>query len=228
RWAHDNLSREATPHELNILGLFSTTCSGDEEEAAGRARRYYSARGPAPTALDRPLSTKALLARWLMILDLSELQPSHLKNHFKGNYWKDFISCMKNAYPLRFTEIHIINTERLKTISLLLLHIGMYPWRRKMVYFHGGADLIDEWTKKLLSNSKWLQSEERKFYNTDLKPEIKTRTRHRSVMRTLKPNGSYDMITRTHSCKSLNRDDLDDGMYGAYRTLKITSDKFYV
>lgn len=46
RWAQDNLSREATPYELIILGLFSTTCSGDEEEAAGRARRYYSARGP--------------------------------------------------------------------------------------------------------------------------------------------------------------------------------------
>lgn len=90
--------------------------------------------------------------------------------------------------------------------------------------------LSDEWTKKLLSNSNWLKTEERKFYLTDLKPEVKSRTRHKSAIRTLRGRiGSYDMITRTHSCKSLNRhDDLDDGLYGAYRTLKIKTDKLYV
>ena len=35
--------------------------------------------------------------------------------------------------------------------------------------------------------------------------------------------GSYDTVTRTHSCRSLHRhDDLDDGIHGAYRTLKVT------
>lgn len=88
----------------------------------------------------------------------------------------------------------------------------------------------DEWTKKLLSNSKWLQTEERKFYETELKPEIRTRTRHRSAVRNLhKSNGSYNMLTRTHSCRSLHRhDDLDEGTYGAYRTLKLTDKHYYV
>ncbi|XP_030024515.2 alpha-tocopherol transfer protein [Manduca sexta] len=320
RWARDNLTRDPTPDELEVLGLFPITCDGDEIEASKRARRYYKARGPggltelwhkrhpddedilsscqdvyivplrarsmsgrrvtlirlpAPTALDRTLSPKALLARWLMILDIrlredptpadevvfidvGDLQPAHIKNHFRGNYWKDFVWCMKTAYPLRITEVHVINTQRLKTISLLLLHIGLYPWRRKVVRIHtntedinqamgldyfpieglpyeyGGRagamkDLNDEWTKKLLSNAKWLQTEERKFYDTDLRPEVRTR-KNKNAMRTLRSNiGSYDMITRAHSCRSLHtRDDLDEGLYGAYRTLKVKPDKFYV
>ncbi|KPI98993.1 PREDICTED: uncharacterized protein LOC106117649 [Papilio xuthus] len=236
-------------------------------------RRMTLVRLPAPTALDRPLSARALLARWLMILDIRlredpspgeevvfidvcDLQPSHLKNHFRGSYWKDFVWLMKTAYPLRFSEVHIINTHRLKTMSLLLLHVGLYPWRRKVVQVHSNADQInhimgvdyfppeglpheyggkagamkdlnDEWTKKLLSNSTWLQLEERKYYNTELIPEIRTRTRHRSAVRAMRGAiGSYDMITRTHSCKSLNRhDDVDEGAHGAYRTLKVKSDK---
>ncbi|KAL0867920.1 hypothetical protein ABMA27_008596 [Loxostege sticticalis] len=239
-------------------------------------RRMTLVRLPAPMAMDRPLSAKALLSRWLMILDIrlredpspgeevvfidvSDLQPSHVKNHFRGTYWKDFVWCMKTAYPLRFTEIHVINTQRLKTMSLLLLHIGLHPWKRKVLHIHSKAeeinqamgfdyfppeglpheyggkagamkDLNDEWTKKLLSNSKWLQSEERKFYDTELKPEPNARTRHRSAVRLRASNGSYDMITRTHSCRSLHRhDDFDEGTYGAYRTLKVTSDSdFYV
>ncbi|XP_049879145.1 uncharacterized protein LOC126376031 [Pectinophora gossypiella] len=238
-------------------------------------RRMTLVRLPAPTALDRPLSARSLLARWLMILDIrlredptpgeevvfidvSDLQPGHLKNHFRGTYWKDFVWCMKQAYPLRFSEVHVINTQRLKTMSLLLLHIGLYPWRRNVVQVHANAeqinhamgldyfpveglpyeyggkagamkDLNDEWTKKLLSNSKWLQSEERKFYDTVLKPEIRTRTRHRSAVRNLRGRiASYDMLTRTHSCRSLHRqDDLDEGTYGAYRTLKITDKVYY-
>lgn len=87
----------------------------------------------------------------------------------------------------------------------------------------------DEWTKKLLSNSKWLQTEERRFYDTGLKPEIRSRTRHRSAMRTLRSAiGSYDIITRTHSCKSLHKhDDLDDGLYGEYRTIKYSDKLFF-
>ncbi|XP_063541615.1 uncharacterized protein LOC134750383 [Cydia strobilella] len=317
RWARDNLTRAASPDELATLDLFLTTCSGDEGEAAKRARRYYEARGPggltelwhkrhpddedilsscqdayivplrarsvggrrmtlvrlpAPTALDRPLSARALLARWLMVLDIrlredqtpgeevvfidvTDLQPAHIKNHFKGTYWKDFIWCMKSAYPTRFSEVHVINTQRLKTMSLLLLHLGLYPWRRKVVQIHSGdeqintamgvdyfpveglpyeyggkagamKDLNDEWTKKLLSNSKWLQSQERKYYDTFLKPETRARTRHKSAVRVRGNIGSYDMITRTHSCRSLHRhDDLDEGTYGAYRTLRIRTDK---
>ncbi|CAH0696649.1 unnamed protein product [Spodoptera exigua] len=315
RWARDNLTREASPEELVVLGLFPITCEGNEAEAAKRARRYYTARGPggltelwhkrhpddeeilsscqdvyivplrsrslggrrvtlvrlpAHNALDRPISAKALLSRWLMILDIrlredptpgeevifidvADLQPTHIKSHFRGTYWKDFVWCMKTAYPLRIAEVHVINTQRLKTMSLLLLHIGLYPWRRKVVQLHGTSDSIedalgsdrlaveslpyeyggraglmkdlnDEWTKKMLSNSKWLQKEERKFYDTDLKPEGRARTRHRSAVRTLRgSNGSYDMVTRTHSCRSLHRhDDLDEGTHGAYRTLKVT------
>lgn len=236
-------------------------------------RRMTLVRLPAPTALDRPLSAKALLSRWLMILDIrlredpspgeeivfidvSDLQPSHLRNHFKGTYWKDFVWCIKTAYPIRFTEVHVINTQRLKTMSLLLLHIGLYPWRRKVVKIHANAeqinqaigvdyfpleglpyeyggkagamkDLNDEWTKKLLLNSKWIQTEERMFYNTELQPDIPSR-RPRSAMKNLLGNiGSYDMITRTHSCKSLHqRDDLDEALYGAYRTLKVKTDKY--
>ncbi|KAF9807482.1 hypothetical protein SFRURICE_001087 [Spodoptera frugiperda] len=252
RWARDNLTREASPEELVVLGLFPITCEGNEAEAAKRARRYIVplrsrslggrrvtlVRLPAHSALDRPISAKALLSRWLMILDIrlredptpgeevifidvADLQPAHIKSHFRGTYWKDFVWCMKTAYPLRIAEVHVINTQRLKTMSLLLLHIGLYPWRRKVVQLH------DEWTKKLLSNSKWLQKEERKFYDTDLKPEGRARTRHRSAVRTLRgSNGSYDMVTRTHSCRSLHRhDDLDEGTHGAYRTLKVTSDR---
>ncbi|XP_072934249.1 uncharacterized protein [Epargyreus clarus] len=318
RWALDNLTREPSADELTVLDLFPVTCEGDEAEAAKRARRYYTARGPgglselwhkrhpddedilsscqdayivplrarsvagkrmtivrlpAPMALDRPLSARALLARWLMILDIrlhedptpgeevvfidvSDLQPSHLKNHFRGTYWKDFVWCMRTAYPLRFSEVHIINTQRLKTMSLLLLHIGLYPWRRKVVQLHANAehinhamgldhfpleglpyeyggkagamkDLNDEWTKKLLLNSKWLQLEERKYYETELKPEMRTRTRHKSAVR-LRGSGSYDMMTRTHSCRSLHRhDDIEEGAYGAYRTLKVTDKSFY-
>ncbi|CAH0713570.1 unnamed protein product, partial [Brenthis ino] len=227
---------------------------------------------PAPTAQERPLSAKALLARWLMILDIrlredptpgeevvfidvSDLQPSHLKNHFRGSYWKDFVWCMKSVYPIKFSEVHIINTYRLKTMSLVLLHLGLYPWRRKIIQLHSDAeqintmsadyfppeglpyeyggkagamkDLNDEWTKKLLLNSKWLQLEERKFYETELKPEIK-RTRHKSTVR-LTRTSSYDMLTRTHSCRSLHRqDDLDEGTQGAYRILKVTEKHFYV
>ncbi|KPJ05913.1 hypothetical protein RR46_00331, partial [Papilio xuthus] len=192
----------------------------------------------------------------VVFIDVCDLQPSHLKNHFRGSYWKDFVWLMKTAYPLRFSEVHIINTHRLKTMSLLLLHVGLYPWRRKVVQVHSNADQInhimgvdyfppeglpheyggkagamkdlnDEWTKKLLSNSTWLQLEERKYYNTELIPEIRTRTRHRSAVRAMRGAiGSYDMITRTHSCKSLNRhDDVEEGAHGAYRTLKVKSDK---
>lgn len=50
----------------------------------------------------------------------------------------------QTAYPLRITEVHIINTQRLKTMSLLLLHIGLYPWRRKVVQLHGTSDSIEE------------------------------------------------------------------------------------
>lgn len=239
-------------------------------------RRMTLLRLPAPTAQDTSLSAKALLARWLMILDIrlredptpgeeiifldvADLQPAHIKNYFRGAYWKNFVWCMKNAYPLRISEVHIINTQRLKTMSLLLLHIGLYPWRRKVVQRHGNSDSVedalgsdrfpvealpyeyggkagamkdlnDEWTKKLLSNSKWLQAEERKFYETDLKPEVKARMRHRSAVRGLRGNiASYDMVTRTHSCRSLHRhDDLDEGLYGAYRTFKVASDKLYI
>ncbi|KAL4707240.1 hypothetical protein ACJJTC_008321 [Scirpophaga incertulas] len=239
-------------------------------------RRLTLVRLPAPTALDRPLSAKALLSRWLMILDIrlredptpgeevvfidvTDLQPSHVKNHFRGSYWKDFVWCMKTTYPLRFSEVHVINTHRLKTMSLLLLHIGLYPWRRKVITIHSNAeeinqamgldyfpteglpyeyggkagamkDLNDEWTKKLLSNSKWLQSEERKFYETELNPEPDARSRHRSAVRLRGSNGSYDMLTRTHSCRSLHRhEDVEEGTYGAYRTLKVQSDcGFYV
>lgn len=88
----------------------------------------------------------------------------------------------------------------------------------------------DEWTKKLLLNSKWIQSEERKFYDTELKPEVRTRTRHRSAVRTLSGHESYDMLTRTHSCRSLHKfEDIEEGAYGAYRTLTLASDGgFYV
>lgn len=67
------------------------------------------------------------------------------------------------------------------------------------------------------------------FYDTDLKPETRTRTRHRSAVRGLRGTiASYDVVTRTHSCRSLHRhEDLDDGIHGAYRTLKVTGDKFY-
>ncbi|XP_075983588.1 uncharacterized protein LOC142981506 [Anticarsia gemmatalis] len=321
RWARDNLTREATADELVVLNLFPAACEGNEAEAAKRARRYYTARGPggltelwhkrhpddedilsscqdvfivplksrsaggrrvtlvrlpAPSTEDRPLSAKALLSRWLMILDIRlredptpgeevifldvcDLQPSHIKNHFRGTYWKDFVWCMKTAYPLRISEVHVINTQRLKTMSLLLLHLGLYPWRRKGIQLHANADSIedalgsdrfpvdglpyeyggragamkdlnDEWTKKLLSNSKWLQTEERQFYETDLKPEARARMRHRSAVRGLRGSiASYDMVTRTHSCRSLHRhDDLDEGIHGAYRTLKVTSDKVYM
>ncbi|XP_053617451.1 uncharacterized protein LOC128679331 isoform X1 [Plodia interpunctella] len=240
-------------------------------------RRLTMIRLPAPTAMDRPISARALLARWLMILDIrlredpspceevvfidvSDLQPMHLKSHFRKSYWKDFYTCMKTAYPRRFAEVHVINARHLKTIPLLLLHIGLYPWKKQRVHVHGtvgdinhamgvdyfpienlpfeyggraGAmkDLNDEWTKKLLLNSKWLQSEERKFYETELKPEMRTRTRHKSAVRTLGGNNeSYDMLSRTHSCRSLNKiEDIDEGPYGAYRTLQLTSDGgFYV
>ncbi|XP_059051230.1 uncharacterized protein LOC131846033 [Achroia grisella] len=237
-------------------------------------RRLTLIRLPAPTALDRPLSAKALLTRWLMILDIrlredpspgeevafidvSDLQPAHLKSHFRKSYWRDFYLCMKTIYPRRFSEVHIINAQHLKTIPLLLLHIGLYPWKRQRVQIHtntgdvnqamgldyfpieelpyeyGGKagamkDLNDEWTKKLLLNSKWLQSEERKFYDTELKPELRSRTRHRSSVRSFGNNESYNMLTRTHSCKSLHRhDDLDEGIYGAYRTLKLSTDMGY-
>lgn len=50
----------------------------------------------------------------------------------------------QSAYPIRFTEIHVINTHRLKTMSLLLLHIGLYQWRRKFVYIHGDTGHINE------------------------------------------------------------------------------------
>ncbi|CAB3245880.1 unnamed protein product [Arctia plantaginis] len=238
-------------------------------------RRLTILRLPSPTAQDGSLSAKALLARWLMILDIrlredptpgeevvfidvADLQPAHIKHHFRGSYWKDFIWCMKVVYPLRITEVHVINTQRLKTMSLLLLHLGLYPWRPKVIQIHsnvnsiedalgadrylvenlpyeyGGKagamkDLNDEWTKKLLSNSKWLQTEERMFYDTDLKPEARTRTRHRSAVRGLRGTiASYDVVTRTHSCRSLHRhEDLDDGIHGAYRTLKVTGEKFY-
>lgn len=46
RWARENLTRPASDDELAILGLFLSTCSGDEAEASKRARRYYTARGP--------------------------------------------------------------------------------------------------------------------------------------------------------------------------------------
>ncbi|PZC74012.1 hypothetical protein B5X24_HaOG208443 [Helicoverpa armigera] len=115
RWARDNLTRDPSQEELVVLGLFLISCQGNEVEAAKRARRYYTARGPgglselwqkrhpddeeilsscqdvyivplrtrsqggrrvtlvrlpAPGSLNRPLSTQALLSRWLMILDI--------------------------------------------------------------------------------------------------------------------------------------------------------------
>ncbi|XP_041971682.1 alpha-tocopherol transfer protein-like [Aricia agestis] len=229
-------------------------------------QRVTIVRLPAPLS-DRPLSARALLARWLMIMDLRlredptpgdeivfidvcDLQPSHLKNHFKGSYWKDFAWCIKSAYPTRFSEVHVINTNRLKTMSLLLLHIGLYPWRRKVLHIHthagqiynvdigpeglpyeyGGRagamkDLNDEWTKKLLSSAKWLQKEERKFYETELKPKDKSRSRSSLTLRGIT---SYDILTRTHSCRSLNRHDADEGTPGAYRTLRAMDKSFYV
>lgn len=45
RWARDNLAREASPEEIQILDLFLSTCGGDVVEASKRARRYYAARG---------------------------------------------------------------------------------------------------------------------------------------------------------------------------------------
>lgn len=50
----------------------------------------------------------------------------------------------QSAYPLKLAEVHIINTHRLKTISLLLLHIGLYPWRRKVTQLHGNADQLNK------------------------------------------------------------------------------------
>ncbi|XP_052738753.1 alpha-tocopherol transfer protein-like [Bicyclus anynana] len=242
-------------------------------------RRVTLVRLPAPTALDRPLCAHALLSRWLMILDLRlredptpgeevvfidvcDLQPSHLKNHFRGSFWKDFVWCMKSVYPIRFSEVHIINTQRLKTMSLLLLHIGLYPWRRKIVHIHangeqinnamavdhfpieglpyeyGGKagamkDLNDEWTKKLLLNSKWLAMENQKFYDTELKlklkPQIKRARRKSAVRNICNTNASYDMLTRTHSCRSLyKKEDMEEGTHGAYRTLKVTDRHFHV
>lgn len=88
--------------------------------------------------------------------------------------------------------------------------------------------ITDEWTKKLLLNSRWLQQEERKYYETELKPEVKNSTRHKSV-RKLKRNASYDMLTRTLSCRSLHRqNDLDEEIHGDYRTLKVSDRHFYV
>ncbi|VVC98508.1 unnamed protein product [Leptidea sinapis] len=226
-------------------------------------RRLTFVKLPATTALCRPLAARALLARWLMILDIRlredptpgeevvvidvcDLQPTHIKNHFKGSYWKDFIGCMRTTYPIRFSEVHIINTDRLKVVSLLMLHIGLYPWRRKIIHMHqnthklnnimgadyfppeglpyeyGGRagamkDLNDEWTKKLLLNSKWLQKEERKFYQTELKSD--SRRRHRNSLKNLLSNSSYD-ISRSQSCRSLDTN-IDESAYGAYRLLKL-------
>ncbi|CAG9791293.1 unnamed protein product [Diatraea saccharalis] len=216
------------------------------------------------------LSAKALLRRWLMILDVrlredptpgeemvfidvANLQLSHVKDHFIGSYWKDFVQCIKSAHPFKFSEVHMINTKRMSTLmSFLMLHIGLYSWGRKKITLHpiakdinktmdidyypvealpneyGGKAgamkyLNDEWTKKILSNSKWLEAEKTRFYNTELKLEQNAQSRHRSVVRLHGTNKeSYDMITRTHSCRSLNRqEDLDEGTYGAYRTLKV-------
>ncbi|CAG4932173.1 unnamed protein product [Colias eurytheme] len=257
------------PDDEDILSSCQDVYIVPLRERSAGGKRLTFVRLPAPTALNRPLSAKALLARWLMILDIRlkedptpgdevviidvcDVQPSHIKNHFKGAYWKDFIWCMRAAYPLKFSEIHIINTQKLKTVSLLLLHIGLYPWRRKFIHMHpngdkvnnvtgvdyyppeglpyeyGGKagamkDLNDEWTKKLLLNSKWLELEERKYYQTELQPE--KHRRHRSVMRNMLSASSYD-ISRSQSCKSLNND-LDDGAYGNYRTLKVDK-TFYV
>ncbi|CAH0402860.1 unnamed protein product [Chilo suppressalis] len=312
RWARGNLTRQASQGELAVLNLFLSTCSGDDMEAAKRARRYYQARGaggmqlwherqpddedilsncqdvyivplraksvggrrltmirlPAPTAMDKPLSVKAFISRWLMILDIRlkedptpgeeivfvdvrNLRPSLMKNYYKSSYWKDFARCLKATYPMKFSEVHVINAQRLKFMSLFMLCIGLYPWSRKLITCHskvgdinqalgldyfptdglpfeyGGKagamkDLNDEWTKKLLSNSKWLQAEARRFYKTELKPGPYTKTRHRNAVQLRFSNSSYDMITRTHSCKSLYcNDDFDEGTHGAYRTIKV-------
>ncbi|XP_045518164.1 uncharacterized protein LOC123710370 [Pieris brassicae] len=233
---------------------------------SAEGRRLTFVKLPAPTALNKPLTPKALLARWLMILDIRlkddptpgdevvmidvcDLQPAHLKSHFKGSYWKDFAWCMKSAYPHRFSEIHIINTQKLKTISVLLLHMSLYPWRRIIRshpgedginnfmddYFppeglpheYGGKagvmkDLNDEWTKKLLLNSKWLRIEEQKFYQTELKPDKRRQNRS---LRNLLSISSYD-ISRSQSCKSLDNE-LEEGPYGAYRSLSIDK-TFYI
>lgn len=31
----------------------------------------------------------------VIFIDVSDLQPAHIKNHFRGTYWKDFVWCMK-------------------------------------------------------------------------------------------------------------------------------------
>lgn len=31
----------------------------------------------------------------VVFIDVCDLQPYHLKNHFRGSYWKDFVWCMK-------------------------------------------------------------------------------------------------------------------------------------
>lgn len=55
-----------------------------------------------------------------------------------------FLHNFQVAYPLRIAEVHVINTHRLKTMSLLLLHLGLYPWRRKVVQLHNSADSIED------------------------------------------------------------------------------------
>lgn len=40
----------------------------------------------------------------VVFIDVSDLQPSHLKNHFRGTYWKDFVWCMK-VFDLLFVEV---------------------------------------------------------------------------------------------------------------------------
>ncbi|GBP00827.1 hypothetical protein EVAR_77021_1 [Eumeta japonica] len=231
-------------------------------------RRLTLIRLPAPTALDRPIAARAFLARWLMIMDIRlhedsspyeeiviidvrDLQPSHFKSHFKGSFWKDFVHCMRMIYPRKFLEVHIINVQHLKTIPLLLLHIGLYPWRRKIVQVHahseninkvmgvdfypieqlpieyGGKagtmkDLNDEWTAKLLENARWLQSEEKKFYTTEMKPEIKQRVKHKSNVKNLGGRqGSYDMLTRTHSCATLHKHEDFDEVHPSRHTPSI-------
>ncbi|KAI8441974.1 hypothetical protein MSG28_005644 [Choristoneura fumiferana] len=228
RWARDNLTRAASDDELATLNLFLSTCNGDESEASRRARRYYAARGPGGL-------THLWHKRHPDDEDiLSSCQDALKEDPTPG----EEVVFIDTAYPLRFSEVHVINTHRLKTMSLLLLHLGLYPWRRKVVQIHSGDEQINTAMGVDYFPLEGLPYEyggkagamkdlnERKYYETVLKPETQVRTRHKSAVRVGGSVGSYDMITRTHSCRSLHRhDDLDEGTYGAYRTLRIKSDK---
>ncbi|KAI8441975.1 hypothetical protein MSG28_005644 [Choristoneura fumiferana] len=133
RWARDNLTRAASDDELATLNLFLSTCNGDESEASRRARRYYAARGPGGL-------THLWHKRHPDDEDiLSSCQDALKEDPTPG----EEVVFIDTAYPLRFSEVHVINTHRLKTMSLLLLHLGLYPWRRKVVQIHSGDEQIN-------------------------------------------------------------------------------------